>query len=529
MIARIFWAVENGFSKEVFYGVFRPGVDTHGTVWQGLKGTIASGEAVDLEVDFQECQIVFWQGNKRGGPKNRLAPEKTVKTNRPVRVNADKTVTQPAQATILDPSLIEPRVFMTVMQFDNMVRGLLLAGLGKIPEVGGAIAGLLGLIWSEKKQDLIAESEDRMRHWVQGRILDVDRRTLRDTLAGLRSNLEEYHHAKGRKERARWFDISLAACESAMPHFTKAEYTPGSIALATSLATLHLTLLRERVVFGREILEDEDINESFFRETLTKTIQEYQAFIKEAIPKEIAWRKQQFENDQQIHSDSSLILRDKVTRQVHEFRYHGRDVSRPWLQYCVDYLMEQAEGTLARQLHESAYIPSRLWSLLDPTNKDDRPLPLDGVTWNAPLAGLGYMHGNEHNHVHGDSDEEILGSISEVVAWVDGRIMGIQFNAPKKSGKVHGEKKGGQHHVSVPAGALLTRVDTWFDFDLWGIQFQFSDGTKSETIGTPARGGVHQFAELPRHHVTAIRVGRRMQELRCGFTPLPSFYEDVQP
>ncbi|TXI49247.1 MAG: hypothetical protein E6Q50_08650 [Lysobacter sp.] len=63
------------------------------------------------------------------------------------------------------------------------------------------------------------------------------------------------------------------------------------------------------------------------------------------------------------------------------------------------------------------------------------------------------------------------------------------------------------------------------DIDLFGIRFHFSDGSAQGPFGAYTRGEAHQTAEFPLHHITAIGVGQGMQELRCGFTPLPDYYE----
>jgi hypothetical protein len=419
---------------------------------------------------------------------------------------------------------------MTAMDFNNTARSIVLAGLGKIPEVGGAIAALLGFVWSEEKEDLIATSEARMKRWVQGRFEDYDRQFLQAKLSGLRNLLDEYANALDLPERARWFDASLGACEQALPFFTERDFTPGTSALASALGTIHLTLLRERVVHPEKIFDDKHINIDHFKEVLKKTLTIYQDYIlKVAVPHELAARDEQIEktNFNKDPQGGPLFLRDWVAREVHRFRYNPQAKSSlPQNQHvCELYYREQAKGSLARQLQENVVHTALLWTLLDPDRQHERPLPLDGVTWNAALAGLGYMYGNTHGHEHNDAVMTKVGRITEITVLQDVGILGLEFKGQAgRSGQSLGNQ-GTPHVVKVPAGAFLTRIETWFDSDLFGIQFHFSDGSKQGPFGTPTRGSVHQTAEFPLHHITAIGVGKRMQELRCGFTPLPDYYE----
>jgi hypothetical protein len=528
MRVRTFWTIGNQHTAKVFYGMYLPADTTFIKTGGGHEGWLEAGKAIDMEVDFPQCKIVFWKDKPFLGMGDKLADPKLVTTDRPVTFTRQKTVVQPDEAEFTDPAHIGAVIFLTEMEFNNLIRGLVLMAIGKVPKVGGAVSGLLGFIWPEQKRDLIAESEARMKRWVQGRLHDYDRSFLRNTLSGLRRNLDEYRQASGRKERARWFDISLAACERAMPFFTKDEYTPGTVDLAASVATLHLTLLRERVLFTREIFDEDDVNEAHFKQSLKETIGHYQTFIRDvAIPGELKWRQEQIVDDKQI--GELRYLTDWVTREVHRFSNTGRhQLHQGPSQVCVDYYREQVESALARQLRENVYHTALFWTLLDPDQQDAQPIPLDSVTWSGPLAGLGYMVGNEHNFKHGDSPEDRTGRITEVVVWAGDRIDGLQFNAEGRVGRHYGTSGGTRRSVPVPTNAFLTKIETWFDFDLWGIKFHFSDGSSSGPFGHTWRGGVHQTAEFPRHHITAVRVGNRMEELRCGFTPLPNYYELVQ-
>ncbi len=531
MLVKTFWTIANQSEKDVYYGLYDLEDRFYVTPREGYADWLEAGKAVEVEVGVgvPKLQIGFWKGK---GLAAKVAGPQEVRTDRSVTLTAKHVVEQPEEAEFSHPGHVGPVFFLTAMEVNNRFRSILLAAVGKIPEVGGAIAAILGFLWKEEKVDVIAQSEERIMRWLQGRFEEHDRTFLRNLMSGLEANLEEYKNAAGPGERLRWLDIVLGDCNKAKGHFLgtveePADYVPGTIDLAVTLATIHITLLRERVVFREEIFGDETVNEESFRKTLRETIESYQTFIEgTAVPGELEWRLNKI--GETVQGTDERFLTDWVTREVHRFRRSGRNTPQGPNQVCVDYYLEQAKGSLHRQLRENVIHTVRFWTLLDPEQSESQPVALDSVWWHAPLAGLGYMYGNEHGFAHNDAILDDLGRITEAVLWVADGIVGLQFHGEKRQGHLGGRAEGDRKSVKVPANAFLTEIETWFDFDLWAVTFHFSDGSSQGPFGKPERGGVHQRAELPRHHIASIGVGRKMQELRCGFTPLPDFYERLQ-
>jgi len=528
------WTIHNKYQDKTFYGLYDLGDTAYVGTKAGFEGWLDPNQAKDLKVDFKQCQVVFWKDQPFVGLGDKLAAPANVTTDRPLTLTASKEVSQPAEADALDPDITDPTVFLTDIEINNIGRTIAIGIVEKFPEVGEALAAIIGFLWSEQKEDipeLINKSEQRMKRWVQGRIQDYDREFLENTLSGLRKNLKEYEHANGPKERHTWYNICLAACERAMPHYVKKNYTPGTIDMVTAVATIHLTLLRERVLFPDAIYGDEPVNHEFHKQNLKDTIDEYQKFILDtAIDGELEWRLGRITDDKEI--ESHHYLTDLVTREIHEFLITGRNhLSQGDQQVCVDYYRAQAKNAYAIQLHENISHTARFWSLLDPDQKDTHPIPLNELNcWVGPLAGLSYMVGNEHGFQFNDCVHEPQGRITAITLRVGQLIDGIKFHFDdQRNSDYVGGDGGAEHTVAVPDGHYLTRVDTWFDFDLWAIQFHFSDGSASTVFGTPSRGGVKQFAEFPDHHITQVRIGTRLHEMSFGFTPLPDYYERLEP
>jgi len=534
MRIKAMWTLGNETSQKVYWGFYESSDTVFMKSWSGHNGWIEPNSAVDFEAEFDEGKIVFWEGEPTFGIGTKLGGPEKVKTDRPVVLTRDKRVVQK------EPQFRDvKRVGGAVTPFDgltenNIRRGMIIAIAGKIPKVGEAIAKGLELVWAEDKPDLIAESEARMKSWVRGVVHAYDRQQLSSHLSGLRGNLREYQNATSPGERRRWLDACLAACNGARPFFFKSmkveDYTPGTIGLAVDVALIHLMLLRERVLFSREIFGDEAVNLEFHQKQLAQGIADYQRFFQTvAVPGELAWREREIDVKTDL-GPWARYVKDWVTREVHSFTRSGRiNLPQGPAQVCVDFYKAQMVSDYGRELRHNVLEPAALWALLDPARPATAPAPLDARFWAGPYAGLSYAAGNEHGFTMYDSVEQMGQRVTSIRLRVGDRIDALQIGFDGHDGRLVGNAKGGRpEEVAIPAGAMLTEIETWWDFDLWAVRFHFSDGSSSRVFGKPERGGVHQTARHPDHHVTGVRIGNRMHELYVAFSPLPDYMQRTQ-
>jgi hypothetical protein len=534
MRVKAMWTIGNKTGQKIYWGLYKTDDKAYASTWKDHDGYIDANGAVDFESEVDEAQIVFWESAPVFGIGSKLAVPKLVKTDRPVTLTREKKVVQPDAPEFVNPN----RVGGAVTLFDgfnenNFKRGLAIAIAGKIPEVGGAIAAVIELVWAEEKPDLIKESEERMKKWVRGQIHDYDRQQLTSHLSGLRANLLEYVNATSPGERRRWLDVCLAACNHTRPFFIKSmavkDYTPGTIGLAADVALVHLGLLRERALFAREIFGDEKVDAGFFRRQLRDAVAEWQKFFRDvAVPGELAWREGQIDV-QSEHGPYHLYLKDWVTREVHAFHKSGRNqLSQGPSTVCVDIYKAQAISDYGRELRHNVLEPAALWSLLDPDHPANA-MSLEPRFWAGPYSGLSYMFGNEHNFRMYDSVEEVGARVTHIRVRSHDRIDALQIGFDGQQGRMVGNAGGGtQHDVPVPQGAHLTGMETWWDFDLFAVRFHFSDGSSSPTFGKPERGSVHQRVHHPDHAITGVRIGNRMHELYVAFSPLPDYLQRAE-
>lgn len=538
MRSKVMWSIRNQSNKKLYWAAYNTNDNICRSCLRDLEGEVESGKSVDIDVPESKLKLGFWESLPTlGFGGTRFTEPEAVETARSATVTNDKKlVIGPADefrqkgadaATFLDSH--------AGRMSDNMIiRTIFMTAAGKIPTAGGIIEFVLGFLWPDEKrspEDLLRESEERMRRWVQGLIDSYDLRALVDTLAGLRRNLVEYQKAETPKLRERAMDNAVHDFNAVVDRFVKLAYTPGTLTFAIDLATMHLGLLRERALFTKEIYGDE-AGKARFLANLDAQIKEYRNFVGAiAIPGELAWRAGQQQLEQLGIGDRiyGYYLKDLVTREVHSFTFTGRSqIKQGPAKICVDFYQAQARGSYEREMLAQAYDPALLWSRLYPGRENDKPIALDRVVWTGPYAGLSYMVGNEHDMQFGDSEHQGPGKLRAVKVRSHDRIDALCFDFDRNGGRWFGNTAGGtEHTVTIPDGVYLTAIETWWNFDLFAIRLYLSNGQQHE-FGKHGPGEVRQYASYPDHGVSAVRLSKRMSEMYVAFTPLPDYYDRLQ-
>lgn len=539
MRSKVMWTISNQTSRKLSYGLYEESDNLNRWVLDSLYGEIEAGHSADVDVSQSRLKIRFWKSLPTAGVGgDAFTDGVAVNTNAPVVIfdnteikqgNANEFSLKPAaqQVTFLDAAAGK-------MSDNDLVRSVLLLAAGKVPMVGGAIEAVLGFIWPQDKQTpeaLMKKSEERMKRWVQGLVDQYDLGAMKQELAGLRRLVREYHETKNPPDRPSRLDGCIRGFDQVIDHFTKSNYTPGSLAFVMELAMLHLALLRERVMFTQEIYGS-TVDQPFYLKTLAETISEYQSYVLNVgIQREIAWRQKQIHADAQIGPRNAVYgwyVKDYVTREVHTFSLSGRSqLNQGPAEVCLDFYKAQANNAYARELHAWALDTSLLWTRLLPGHENDQPIGPNRMVWTGPYSGLSYMTGNEHNFTFGVVTEQSGQRLSQIKVRAGNRIDALRFDFDGRDGHYFGNTRGGvEHTLALPEGVYVTGIETWWNFDLFAISFHLSDGTQRK-FGNHGPGEIRQFASYPDHAVRAIKLADRLHELHVGFAPLPDYYRRI--
>jgi hypothetical protein len=525
--------ITNNYDKKVCYWIFKTNDTVYKVSWDGQWGWLDPRQSVTRDM-ASRFKIGFRHDDSMFG--DWYAEPEEANPNQPIALSEEAKIVKLEGFPNPDQS---PTVnFMQQWQDDmhNMARTAILAGLGKIPSVGEGIAKVVEFIWPEKKEsveDLIAASESRMKAWVHGQIADYDRSFLTNKLAGLGKNVKAFLTAESHGERKRWLDNCLAMFNDAQGFYVKKNYTPGTLALVFNVANMHLFLLRERVIHNREIFGKDESLDAFKKE-LKETIDVYQKFVEQiGIPGEMKWREKMMEISETgpdgLNRANSTV-RDHATREVHSF---GRGINPGQggdQTVLLRFYKAQALNGYRNALEINVGDPARLWSLLDPDQANSKPIPLDRVVWVGPCTGVTSKAHNEHGATDEGFHEDRPGFIKKMIVREWNEVDYLRFIYESHEGNGAGNPKGGEEHqVAVENGVFVNRIESWWDWNLSGIKFDFTNGKTTGKLGSRTGMGPHyQVASYPMHRLSAVRMYGHQGEICAvsfGFSPLPNYYQ----
>lgn len=165
-----------------------------------------------------------------------------------------------------------------MIDYNNLGRTIVMDGFGKIPEVGGLISDITGVLWPATNKD--DGVWDHIRANVEALInekLDDDHyNTVSEHLTGLKSDMDIYLGSAGDNdsETSVYFITVQTQFGVSLPFFQSKGREFLLLPLFTQFANLHLSLLRDGVLWGSKWgLSDGDVNR--LKKDLKSSIKSY--------------------------------------------------------------------------------------------------------------------------------------------------------------------------------------------------------------------------------------------------------------
>lgn len=530
--------VVNNTTSSGHYWLFDITDSTYADPLKDMRGYIAPGQTKRMEVTWDKVQIGL---RTDAGWSSWIVKPAMISTNRDVEFSASGKVAYTslawtgAEGTKVVTLMTDPKV-------NNAARSVVISALGKIPEVGGALAGLVGMIWKEVKPDvakMIDDAAARMRDWVRGELAEFDKAKLKADLSGFEEALLTYSTMKDPATRLRYFENCITLFDQRRGALLVSQYRVGALAVITDFALLDILLTREAVMFP-DALGIAEADRPAYSDKLTRTIHQYQTYILDtALPAERAARNAAIdvvEGPSGIGNGRSNFVRDVATRQVLRFSdgYTGRSSSNS-IRNAQLYRL-QALNRFDTSTHIGVVQATRMWATLNPNSGITRPIDLTEVTWVGPSTGLIFQNGNEHGamdyqmykgvHTASEIRKVIVNHGTEIdyLAFVfeDGKRIGFGDST-----------KGKATTIEVPPGTWVTRIETHWDWELMAVSIKLSDGTSSGKLGDSNRNARwKQTAVLPAHQVCGMAVEgqpapykSRGHAISFAFRPAPDFYD----
>lgn len=167
------------------------------------------------------------------------------------------------------------------IDYNNAALVIISTGLGQVPAVGFVLSALVEIFWPSSQQDVWAEIESKVEQLVDQKISDLVYRQVEESLTGLHNNLNEYlwavQNTRDKNLITQKFNIAHGHFIQELPHFQSKGYELLLLPLFTQFANLHLSLLRDGVLYGADWGWSEDI-QLHQREQITQTIEQYTTY-----------------------------------------------------------------------------------------------------------------------------------------------------------------------------------------------------------------------------------------------------------
>jgi hypothetical protein len=142
-----------------------------------------------------------------------------------------------------------------MVDFDDAAHAAVAVALGRVPEAGDLLAGLVGLFWPSDQPDVWDSIRARVEALIDQKIATFEYQTVREDLTGLKSLIGEYtvaltSSANNPEDISNNYGNARAAFETDLPHFQAEGYELLLLPLFVQFANLHLALLRDGATFG---------------------------------------------------------------------------------------------------------------------------------------------------------------------------------------------------------------------------------------------------------------------------------------
>ncbi|MCO5592124.1 hypothetical protein L7F22_046119 [Adiantum nelumboides] len=182
-------------------------------------------------------------------------------------------------------------VDVVASDWNNRIRDAVMKVSAKIPEVGSVVSALIGYLWPENKVNIFQAIKADLTKLVKQEILHYELKLHESELDTLKKTMEGYKTAKTH-EKGLFLHTWITEAQRLSAIFRGSTNNIHLILPVITLALLHLTGLRERLDFGKELYQED--NRKQWKEDLEVTYKMYIVdFLPNGFKKWKVWRADQ--------------------------------------------------------------------------------------------------------------------------------------------------------------------------------------------------------------------------------------------
>lgn len=386
--------------------------------------------------------------------------------------------------------------------WNNRIRDVVMKITAKIPEVGAAASIIVGILWPEDKIDVFQALKADMIKLVKKEILEYELNRSKSEIDGLKSIIERYKEAKPH-EKGYFLNNWIVEADKLSLIFRQSTNNIHLIPVVVTLALLHLTGLRERVNFGKD-LYDED-NTPQWKKDLEEM---YKTYIVDFLPgifkKWKVWRAEQVEITSWVKAHPTGVppffmfethakVVDTVTGETKKFFKDNLDSKDHFARICEAHKTRMCNDATTDMA--GCISTTFVFYKILPDNKKNFPKydkNVFGRMFKGPYSEelCHAESGSSGARIHPEHDDYSpnSGPVTKVIIREWNTIDAMQFIYANCTGNLAGNASGGQRHDIDVIGKPINGLRMGFSNGvLTYVQIIYYDGTSTSTYGN--RGG----------------------------------------
>ncbi len=203
------------------------------------------------------------------------------------------------------------------VDYNNAARVVVSTGFGQVPGVGFVLSALVNIFWPSSHKDVWSEIKEKVEELIDEKISNLVYQQVQEDLEGLNNNMNEYLWAVKKSQVPTYisekYNVVLGDFLQQRPHFQSNGYQVLLLPLFAQFANMHLSLLRDGILYGDSWGWTEEIQQHN-RQQIISTIQSYVDYVEMTYSNGLEDTKKKAPNNE--HHTEPFNTINKYTREM---------------------------------------------------------------------------------------------------------------------------------------------------------------------------------------------------------------------
>jgi len=334
----------------------------------------------------------------------------------------------------------------------QIMRDVTMGIAGLIPQAGGAVRAVVGLLWPDQNPSWIFNQVMKyIEAYVESKMQEKRNRDLRAAIEGAKINLQQFIDLPPGQEKGEKLTNTNTVLNNVDRDFFFADAPEQTMSYLVTMGTIKLTVLQEMARNFGAITTVTDTNQKQHLDWLRAGIVEYTQAAQ--LFRELALKRRQdrIGYDFRIFPTSDGFVRDFIMRDAADgsetvIRVNAGTQAQE--NAAKTLLFDQRVATLRAQYGaqiDAILAPARLWNSFDPGQPRPERKTIDAKTgaW-----------GNVVTEVKMSGDKEI----SNIEVWADSQVHGLRVTNVDDQSQMVGSATGTHHELHLAPGERVSGV-----------------------------------------------------------------------